>query len=213
MGTILFGHTVMIRTCACLFHLFFSSLSSVNCLFLFLSSLCLCPIPLSVYSPVASCLLYVQEVLSHSVLTYLPYVQEVVNQFIEWASIINWVTTSWHTVFLKGVLLKDIPPVQEVVIPILYSKLLHKMSHYTWTYSTVLCVQEVVTPFYLVSYYIKWGNYFLDTRYVCAGDGEEGELQQLWDSLSHSPQHTKEPNQVQTDDLQILSYHLHINCR
>ena len=29
---------------------------------------------------------------------------------------------------------------------------------------TVLCVQEVVTPFYIVSYYIKWGNYFLDTQ-------------------------------------------------
>ena len=28
------------------------------------------------------------------------------------------------------------------------------------------CVQEVVTPFYIVSYYIKWGNYFLDTWYV-----------------------------------------------
>ena len=27
------------------------------------------------------------------------------------------------------------------------------------------CVQEVVTPFYIVSYYIKWGNYFLDTGY------------------------------------------------
>ena len=27
------------------------------------------------------------------------------------------------------------------------------------------CVQEVVTPFYIVSYYIKWDNYFLDTRY------------------------------------------------
>ena len=27
------------------------------------------------------------------------------------------------------------------------------------------CVQEVVTPFYIVSYYIKWSNYFLDTRY------------------------------------------------
>ena len=29
----------------------------------------------------------------------------------------------------------------------------------------VPCVQEVATPFYIVSYYIKWGNYFLDTRY------------------------------------------------
>ena len=28
------------------------------------------------------------------------------------------------------------------------------------------CVQEVVTPFYIVSYYIKWGNYFLDTQYL-----------------------------------------------
>ena len=26
------------------------------------------------------------------------------------------------------------------------------------------CVQEVVTPFYIVSSYMKWGNYFLDTR-------------------------------------------------
>ena len=30
------------------------------------------------------------------------------------------------------------------------------------------CVQEVVTPFYIVTYYIKWGNYFLDTQYDCA---------------------------------------------
>ena len=30
----------------------------------------------------------------------------------------------------------------------------------------VLCVQEVVTPFYKVTYYIKWGNYFLDTWYI-----------------------------------------------
>ena len=29
----------------------------------------------------------------------------------------------------------------------------------------LLCVQEVVTPFYIVSYYIKWDNYFLDTQY------------------------------------------------
>ena len=28
----------------------------------------------------------------------------------------------------------------------------------------VLCVQEVVTPFYIVTHYIKWSNYFLDTR-------------------------------------------------
>ena len=28
------------------------------------------------------------------------------------------------------------------------------------------CVQEVVTPLYIVSYYIKWGNYFLDARYL-----------------------------------------------
>ena len=30
----------------------------------------------------------------------------------------------------------------------------------------VPCVQEVVTPFYIVTYYIKWSNYFLDTRYI-----------------------------------------------
>ena len=28
------------------------------------------------------------------------------------------------------------------------------------------CVQEVVTPIYIMSYYINWGNYFLDTRYL-----------------------------------------------
>ena len=28
------------------------------------------------------------------------------------------------------------------------------------------CVQDVLTPFYLVSYYIKRGNYFLDTQYI-----------------------------------------------
>ena len=28
------------------------------------------------------------------------------------------------------------------------------------------CVQEVVTPFYIVTYYIQWGNYFLDTRHL-----------------------------------------------
>ena len=32
-------------------------------------------------------------------------------------------------------------------------------------YQKLLYVQEVVTPFYIVSYYIKWVNYFLDTRY------------------------------------------------
>ena len=30
---------------------------------------------------------------------------------------------------------------------------------------SLLCVQEVVTPIYIISYYINWGNYFLDTRY------------------------------------------------
>ena len=31
--------------------------------------------------------------------------------------------------------------------------------------SYIYCVsEEVVTPFYIVTYYIKWGNYFLDTR-------------------------------------------------
>ena len=35
-------------------------------------------------------------------------------------------------------------------------------------------VQEVVTPFYIVSYYIKWGNYFLDKRYKPLADTEEG---------------------------------------
>ena len=31
-------------------------------------------------------------------------------------------------------------------------------------YIYIPCVQEVVTPFYIVTYYIKWGNYFLDTQ-------------------------------------------------
>ena len=30
----------------------------------------------------------------------------------------------------------------------------------------VLCVQEVVTPIYIMSYYIKWVNYFLDIWYI-----------------------------------------------
>ena len=30
----------------------------------------------------------------------------------------------------------------------------------------LLIVQEVVTPIYILSYYINWGNYFLDTWYV-----------------------------------------------
>ena len=29
----------------------------------------------------------------------------------------------------------------------------------------ILCVQEVVTPIYIVTHYINWGNYFLDTQY------------------------------------------------
>ena len=29
----------------------------------------------------------------------------------------------------------------------------------------VLCVQEVVTPICIMSYYINWGNYFLDIGY------------------------------------------------
>ena len=29
----------------------------------------------------------------------------------------------------------------------------------------ILCVQEVGTPIYIMSYYINWGNYFLDTQY------------------------------------------------
>ena len=33
------------------------------------------------------------------------------------------------------------------------------------THFIVPCVQEVVTPLYIISYYIKWGNYFLDTQY------------------------------------------------
>ena len=64
--------------------------------------------------------------------------------------------------------------------PILYSNLLYKMGYLLpghivhpvpWTnlknpQSYILCVQEVVTPFYIVTYYIKWGDYFLDTRYI-----------------------------------------------
>ena len=34
---------------------------------------------------------------------------------------------------------------------------------YKVSYS-ILCDQEVVTPIYIMSYYINWGNYFLDTR-------------------------------------------------
>ena len=49
-----------------------------------------------------------------------------------------------------------------------------KMYEGQWALSPLFCVrqwlvpfvQEVVTPFYIVTYYIKWGNYFLDTRYV-----------------------------------------------
>ena len=28
------------------------------------------------------------------------------------------------------------------------------------------CVQEVVTPIYIVTHYINWGNYFLDNQYI-----------------------------------------------
>ena len=31
-----------------------------------------------------------------------------------------------------------------------------------WLY--LPCVQEVVTPIYIVTHYINWGNYFLDTQ-------------------------------------------------
>ena len=30
----------------------------------------------------------------------------------------------------------------------------------------LLCVQEVVTTIYIMSCYINWGSYFLDTQYV-----------------------------------------------
>ena len=40
----------------------------------------------------------------------------------------------------------------------------------------VPCVQEVVTSIYIVTHYINWGNYFLDTQYyniepqrICSG--------------------------------------------
>ena len=33
-------------------------------------------------------------------------------------------------------------------------------------YSYILCVQEVVNSIYIMSYYINWGNYFLDTWYL-----------------------------------------------
>ena len=33
-------------------------------------------------------------------------------------------------------------------------------------FKCIRCVQELVTPFYIVTYYIKWGNYFLDIRYI-----------------------------------------------
>ena len=33
------------------------------------------------------------------------------------------------------------------------------------TVHKIPCVQEIVTPFYIGSYYVKWGNYFLGTRY------------------------------------------------
>ena len=32
-------------------------------------------------------------------------------------------------------------------------------------HTVIPCVQEVVTPIYIVTHYINWGNYFLDTRY------------------------------------------------
>ena len=32
------------------------------------------------------------------------------------------------------------------------------------TLRIILCVQEVNTPIYIMSYYINWGIYFLDTR-------------------------------------------------
>ena len=35
----------------------------------------------------------------------------------------------------------------------------------------ILCVQKVVTPIYIMSYYINWGNYFLGTRYDISYNG------------------------------------------
>ena len=29
----------------------------------------------------------------------------------------------------------------------------------------LLCVQEVITPIYIITHYINWGNYLLETRY------------------------------------------------
>ena len=49
--------------------------------------------------------------------------------------------------------------VQEVVTPFYIVTYYIKWGNY-------FCVQEVVTPFYIVTYYIKWGNYFLDTWYM-----------------------------------------------
>ena len=38
------------------------------------------------------------------------------------------------------------------------------------------CVQEVVTPIYIMSYYINWGNYFLDTWYILGDQEVTGNL-------------------------------------
>ena len=35
----------------------------------------------------------------------------------------------------------------------------------TYYFKGFVFLHAVVTPFYIVTYYIKWGNYFLDTRY------------------------------------------------
>ena len=40
----------------------------------------------------------------------------------------------------------------------------------------ILCVQEVVTPIYIITHYINWGNYFLDTRYIGARENDKEDI-------------------------------------
>ena len=62
-----------------------------------------------------------------------------------------------------ALLLVPVPPA--VRVHRVQAGLLARESSHIINMYYILCVQEVVTPIYIMSYYINWGNYFLDTRY------------------------------------------------
>ena len=83
-----------------------------------------------------------------SPITLFPLFFTVVTHFICLSYYIKWVTTSQTHSNMKK---KDVQTIY-----------LSHLSHF-FPFFSLICVQEAVAHLYSLSYYIKYGNYFLDT--------------------------------------------------